>query len=435
MGELKPLGSEKLNADEKLKRILELTYYQSPTNSKKSSVVVEETSTGVYGIVREKDGYYVKKGLNEDSLDYIGGLFMKNKNKFSSYGEAFKKAEFLVEQEKLQEAKRYILKTPQSAGITPQKEAPIPMPTTDTPMAPAPASDETPPPPGEGLSPETKMDDEPSFSDEPESEEEDYKKVIQKLSSKLQQKLTAYKDKLESSDIKAAIMQVLSGVDVQEQLDETDKEEILATFEPEEESASEDMPDDDIPTDDSNPTPPAEDDLEETDGVSSLEELINTPFEDDNEEISEENPFGDDEYYPGDDESDETDEYLSNLLKGSKGAKKAAFGDMKDDFSDDDTEDDFDTEDDYPEGLTANTEPPLDDDVDDEELDELLSNFGNMDTRNSLPEEDMSEELPFPDASEESPEINDDVKELDINELTDMVNTSVKETLSKYFGS
>lgn len=425
MGELKPLGSEKLNADEKLKRILELTYYQSPTNSKKSSVVVEETSTGVYGIVREKDGYYVKKGLNEDSLDYIGGLFMKNKNKFSSYGEAFKKAEFLVEQEKLQEAKRYILKTPQSAGITPQKEAPIPMPTTDAIPSPAPAAGEVPPPPpGEGLSPETKMDTEPSFSDEPESEEEDYKKVIQKLSSKLQQKLTAYKDKLESSDIKAAIMQVLSGVDVQEQLDETDKEEILATFEPEEESASED-----IPTDDSNPTPPAEDDLEETDdGVSSLEELINTPFEDDNEEISEENPFGDDDYYPSDDEPDETDEYLSNVLKGSKGAKNAALGDMKDDFIDDDTEDD------YPEGLTVNT-APLDDEADDEELDELLSNFGNMDTRNSLPEEDMSEELPVPDTSEESPEINDDVKELDINELTDMVNTSVKETLSKYFGA
>jgi hypothetical protein len=433
MGELKPLGSEKLNADEKLKRILELTYYQSPSDSKKSSVVVEQTSTGVYGIVREKDGYYVKKGLNEESLDYIGGLFMKNKNRFSSYSEAFKKAEFLVEQEKLHEAKRYILKTPQSAQITPQKEAPMAMPTTDAPMPPAPASNETPPPPpGEGLSPETKMDDEPSFSDEPESEEEDYKKVIQKLSSKLQQKLTAYKDKLESSDIKAAIMQVLSGVDIQEQLDETDKEEILAAFEPEEESASEDMPDDDIPTDDSNPTPPAEDDLEETDGVSSLEELINTPFEDDNEEISEENPFGDDEYYTSDDDPDETDEYLSNVLKGSKGAKNAAFSDMKDDFIND--VDDTDVEDDGPEGLTANTEP-LDDEVDDEELDELLSNFGNMDTRNSLPEEDMSEELPFPDASEESPEINDDVKELDINELTDMVNTSVKETLSKYFGS
>ena len=47
MAELKPLGSEKLNSDEKLKRILELTYYN---NNKKSSSVkaelVQESKTG-----------------------------------------------------------------------------------------------------------------------------------------------------------------------------------------------------------------------------------------------------------------------------------------------------------------------------------------------------------------------------------------------------
>ena len=87
MSELKPLGSEKLNSDEKLKRILELTYFNSnkKNNSPKADLVKESTNGGVYGIVKEKDGYYVKRGLNESSLDYIGGMFMKNKNKFSSY--------------------------------------------------------------------------------------------------------------------------------------------------------------------------------------------------------------------------------------------------------------------------------------------------------------------------------------------------------------
>ncbi len=33
MGDLKPLGSEKLNGDEKLKRILELTYYKNGSNN------------------------------------------------------------------------------------------------------------------------------------------------------------------------------------------------------------------------------------------------------------------------------------------------------------------------------------------------------------------------------------------------------------------
>ena len=121
MAELKPLGSEKLNSDEKLKRILELTYYN---NNKKSSFsmkaeLVQESKTGgVYGIVREKDAYYVKRGLNEQSLDYIGGMFMKNKNKFSSYGDAFKRLELLKGQDELQEATKYVLKQNKPSTLT-----------------------------------------------------------------------------------------------------------------------------------------------------------------------------------------------------------------------------------------------------------------------------------------------------------------------------
>ena len=85
MAEYKPLGSEKLGADEKLKRILELAYYNNnkKSSSNKAELVSESKTGGVYGIVKEKDGYYVKRGLNESSLDYIGGMFMKNKNKFT----------------------------------------------------------------------------------------------------------------------------------------------------------------------------------------------------------------------------------------------------------------------------------------------------------------------------------------------------------------
>ncbi len=101
MADLKPLGSEKLNGDDKLKRILELTYYNEnkKSTSQKAELVKESKTGGVYGIVREKDAYYVKRGLNETSLDYIGGMFMKNKNKFTSYAEAFKRLELLKGQE------------------------------------------------------------------------------------------------------------------------------------------------------------------------------------------------------------------------------------------------------------------------------------------------------------------------------------------------
>ena len=97
MADLKPLGSEKLNGDDKLKRILELTYYnnnEKKSNSTKAEMVSESKTGGIYGIVRERDAYYVKRGLNENTLDYIGGMFMKNKNRFSSYGEALKRLIF-----------------------------------------------------------------------------------------------------------------------------------------------------------------------------------------------------------------------------------------------------------------------------------------------------------------------------------------------------
>ena len=112
MGELKPIGSEKLQGNEKLKRILELTYYQNPTETKSriNAEFISESVNGVYGIVKEKNNYYVKKGLTENTLDYIGGMFMKHKNEFSSYAEAFKKLDLLKGQEELQEASKYVLK-------------------------------------------------------------------------------------------------------------------------------------------------------------------------------------------------------------------------------------------------------------------------------------------------------------------------------------
>ena len=55
MGEIKPLGSEKLNGDEKLKRILELTYYNNQSlnvKPKKAEFISETNVGGVYGIVK-----------------------------------------------------------------------------------------------------------------------------------------------------------------------------------------------------------------------------------------------------------------------------------------------------------------------------------------------------------------------------------------------
>jgi len=373
MGELKPIGSEKLQGNDKLKRILELTYYNTSDNSKKMSEIVVESTSGIYGIVKEKDGFYVKKGLTEGSLDYIGGLFMKNKNKFTSYAEAFKKLEFLVEQEKLQEATKYVLKTPK-----PQQEAPMPEPTDEMPPVPAPSTpeDETQPPvPGD------EMTSDPS-GELPTDDENDYLKIVQSAAGKLQQKLRKYEDKLKSEDIKAALMQVLSAIDPEKQLEDKDKEEIIGKFEPEE---------DEVPTDDSNiPTPPDEGEIEEDsiDGMAALEELIMNPFDDD---------------YSGLDDDDFDDEPLDF---DDKRARSAAERDMKSDFDDDDEDEIEGTTDEY--------------DPDEEETDEQIMSTSELPEPESLPSEPTAQD-------------NLDVRELDVNELTSALSTSVKETLSKYF--
>jgi hypothetical protein len=158
MADLKPLGSEKLNGDDKLKRILELTYYNNnkkTSSSTKAELVSESKTGGVFGIVKEKDGYYVKRGLNESSLDYIGGMFMKNKNKFSSYSEAFKRLDLLKGQEELQEATKYVLKQNK-----PQQEAPMPEPSMD--VAPAPSPEMAPEIPSEPASDVPSLDSLPS---------------------------------------------------------------------------------------------------------------------------------------------------------------------------------------------------------------------------------------------------------------------------------
>lgn len=108
MEKIRPLGSEKLQGDEKIQRILELANYQresSPKRHTNAEYITENVNGYVYGIVRERNDYYVKKGLNENSLDYIGGMFMKNKNKFNSYAEALKRLNLIAGQEALTEEK------------------------------------------------------------------------------------------------------------------------------------------------------------------------------------------------------------------------------------------------------------------------------------------------------------------------------------------
>jgi hypothetical protein len=248
MGEYKPLGSEKLKSDEKLKRILELTYYNTDSKKNKTTnaeLVKESNSGGVYGIVKEKNDYYVKKGINESSLDYIGGMFMKNKNKFSSYAEALKRLELLRGQEQIQEAVKYVLKQKSKDNPVPAPSANTPPPSED--MSSLPSDDmggESFSPSPEGDMESEEMPSEPEMGDDmSSSKKSDYMAEIQKYAGKLGQEIRDQVEKMESDDIKYVLNMVISAVDL-DKLDFEDLEEIGKKFERDEEDTvgDENMP-------------------------------------------------------------------------------------------------------------------------------------------------------------------------------------------------
>jgi hypothetical protein len=260
MGEIKPLGSEKLQGTDKLNRILELTYFNKPKKDmKKDFELIRETTNGVFVISKEKDGYYVKRGLNENTVDYIGGLYMKNKNKFNSYAEALKRLNLLKGQEELNEATKYVLKQNKPAGET---------------------FDETPLEPSAPLESEPSTDAQPTTdakpaSDETEMKASDYMSEVQKNSGKLGQSLRDVKEKMNSDDIKYVINMVLSAINL-ENLDPKDKEDISVRFETNNEETSseeneyggEELPDEE-------PLPDEEAELEER--INKLTKFIKTP--------------------------------------------------------------------------------------------------------------------------------------------------------------
>ena len=102
MADLRPIGSEKLEGSDKLRRIMEIANYgNSNTNINESSssaaeYTIQLADGNYYGIVKEKSGYIVKRGINESELDYIDP--MKNRKYFSSYSQALKKLNLMAKE-------------------------------------------------------------------------------------------------------------------------------------------------------------------------------------------------------------------------------------------------------------------------------------------------------------------------------------------------
>jgi len=238
MGKLKPVGSEKLDGMDKINRIMEIARYNEhipqPINEDSSNEYKITLADGFnYQIVKEKNGYIIKKGLNE-SVDYLEPI--KNRKYYSSYSAAFKRLNLITKEVNINEGqdknislfteseeseKKYYLKLNANEQAAPAP-APVPSPTPET---------ETPVPPSE---PEAEMPPMDDMSDEGQDDEVVTFKTIQKLTGKLGQKLRTLnadeETKMSSDDIKYVINSVLSALDLNT-LESEDKEEIMSKFE------------------------------------------------------------------------------------------------------------------------------------------------------------------------------------------------------------
>ena len=301
MSTLKPIGSEKLQGEDKLKRIMEIAKFKEVTptpinETAKSEYQISLADGNNYQIVKERQGYIIKKTISESETDYIEP--MKNRKYYSSYSQAFKRLNLLAgelnrinENEEgvslYGEQKKFVLKTPK-----PEVEEPIAAPPAEPPAVPSP---ELPPSPvgaemggedvevGAEMGMEEPMRDEMGGEDvevgaevdveEPAGEDEMVTfKSIQKLTGKLTQKIRTLDNQegMTSEDIKYVINMVLSSLDLAS-LSEEDKEDILSKFE--EVESDEDM------ADMGGEELPAEDDITSDTEVEDIQADMDVPVE------------------------------------------------------------------------------------------------------------------------------------------------------------
>jgi hypothetical protein len=260
MSNLKPIGSEKLTGQDKINRIMEIARFNEVAPKSINENATSEYSISLadgnnYQIVRERQGYIIKKTISESETDYIEP--MKNRKYYSSYSQAFKRLNLVAgELNRLNEneegvslygeQKRFTLKTPKPAAPEMPAGPPAELPAAP----PAVPSPELPPSPmddmggeempmddmgGEDMGGEDIDVDVDVDAEEGGNEDQVTFKTIQKLTGKLTQKIRTLdsEEGMTSEDIKYVINMVLSSLDLAS-LSEEDVEDIMTKFEEDE---------------------------------------------------------------------------------------------------------------------------------------------------------------------------------------------------------
>ena len=164
MAGLKPIGSEKLQGMDKIRRMIEISRYNenipqniNETDSSEYKITLADGNT--YEIVKERQGYIVKMSINESVSDYIEP--MKGRKYYSSYSQALKRLNLMTKEINTlfeneegtpllgEQKKKFILKSKKKATTEPSDSNP----STSEPAIPPPppvdagATPAIPPPP------------------------------------------------------------------------------------------------------------------------------------------------------------------------------------------------------------------------------------------------------------------------------------------------
>ena len=258
MANLKPIGSEKLTGQDKLNRIMEIARFnevmpKAINETAKSEYSVSLADGHNYEIIKERQGYIIKKTISESETDYIEPI--KNRKYYSSYSQALKRLNLVAgELNRLNEndegvslygeQKRFTLKTPKPAAPEMPAGPPAELPAAP-PSVPAPELPPSPMDGGEDMGMEDMgMEDAPEVDDvedididteEGGNEDQVTFKTIQKLTGKLTQKIRVLdsEEGMTSEDVKYVINMVLSSLDLTS-LSEEDMEDIMSKFEDDE---------------------------------------------------------------------------------------------------------------------------------------------------------------------------------------------------------
>jgi len=316
MSGIKPIGSEKLEGMDKIKRIMEIARYnenipQNNNDIQSTEYKISLADGNTYEIIKERQGYIVKKTINESQSEYIEP--MKGRKYYSSYSQALRRLNLMTKEINTlfenhegtsllgEQKKKFVLKTkkpkpteepapappveptPPMPDMGGAEEPPMPdMGGAEEPPMPDMGGAEEPPMPDMGGAEEPPMPDmggaeEPPMPDEEEEIDVEVEKKpkekkisdlkrIQILTGKLAQKIRSYEEEkeLDPKDIKYIINSILSAIDV-DVLDEDDIEQIINKLEGIEEEGEDSGEEEEVDVEETEvaPEPPQEPEMSE----------------------------------------------------------------------------------------------------------------------------------------------------------------------------